>query len=178
MQMETTRIETADPARRLESILHALNGVPKAALQAVFGKGLGGRIWQQVRRPVRMRADAQSAPEPGVVSNEEIVAGMLSYVTCRAAETLGRNRRSARAIALRLVYLDGLARVQRSTLPRTTSDAQQLYAAAMSLYQRAESRGGAVMAVNLTLSTVQREPVNEHSGWLKNPLVTAVATQS
>src|SRR6266436_4535789 len=43
-------IAPAENARK-DRIVRELNGVPKGALRTVFGKVLGRRIWEQVRRP-------------------------------------------------------------------------------------------------------------------------------
>jgi hypothetical protein len=137
-----------------DGLLDELGGVPRPALQTVFGKELGRRIWENARR-------AGSA-----VADEEIVGGMIAYVTRRAGEALRANGRQAKAIRLRLEYVDGVATLHRVRLARATSDAAELLDAATELLGRAETRGAAVASVKLNVTSVYEEVVSERAGGL------------
>jgi hypothetical protein len=168
--IEIAAIGPVSPARPGCSLLGELRRVAKPALQAVFGKGLGRRIWQQARRPVgssESKTAAESSPEGPArvvdVTDGEIVGGMIGYVSRCAAETLTRNRRQAKAIGLRLVYMDGTTTVARTCLVRPTSDAEELHVAAMALFGEKEARGVGVASVDLRVRTVQTASVRERS---------------
>jgi nucleotidyltransferase/DNA polymerase involved in DNA repair len=162
------------------SLLKEFRGVPKTALQTVFGNGLGGRIWQQARHGsglAELPAGAKtSSPEPTTVSDGEIVAGMIAYVSRRAGEALIRNRQQAREIGLKLVYTDGRVSAGRSRLLQGTSDPQQLYAAAMTLFRKAETDGVPVATVKLSVSTCRTEAALARPEGLNCALAAAVAT--
>jgi hypothetical protein len=163
------------------SLLREFYGVPKAALQTVFGKGLGGRIWLQARHGLGSRTDLPTvakiaSAEAATVSDGEIVAGMIAYVSRRAGEALVRNRRQAREIGLRLIYTDGRVSASRSRLLQATSDPQQLQTAAMTLFRRLQARGIAVAAVELGVSSCQTEAVLARPDGLDCVLAAAVAT--
>jgi nucleotidyltransferase/DNA polymerase involved in DNA repair len=184
--MKACMVETADPLRPADRLVGELRGVPKPVLQTVFGKGLGRRIWQQARRSAGAGRQSQTAPggnaeartAPTVVTNGEIVGGMIEYVSRRAGETLSKNQRQAQAIGLSLVYADGVSKVERMRLARPTSDAQELSAAAMALFRRAEARGVTVASVDLTVTSVQTEVVTERAGGLDGAIVSAVAARA
>jgi len=139
-----------------------LGGVPRPALQTVFGKALGRRIWERARQ----------LAGSGVV-DEEIVGGMIEYVSRRGGEALRKNGRQARAIGLRLEYADGVATLHRMRLTRPTSDAGEFLAAGMELLGRAEARGVAVESVDLKVTSVRAEAVTERTGGLVFAMVSA-----
>jgi impB/mucB/samB family C-terminal domain len=142
-----------------------LSGVPRPVLQTVFGKELGRRIWAQGRRSAAAG-----------VANEEVIGGMIEYVSRRAGEALRKNGRQARAIGLRLEYADGVATLHRMRLARPTSGAGELLAAGMELFGRAEARGGAVESVDLKVTSVQAEVVTERAGGLDFAMMSAAAS--
>jgi hypothetical protein len=185
-----------------------LSGVPKPALQTVFGKTLGQRIWRQSRsggmqaaleastakaaasrrtpRYARlgsglrrclewMRSDAGTAAN---VTDTEIVAGMIEYLASQAGEALGQQVRQAKAIGLRIVYADGVSRMERTRLARPTNRGPELRAAATALLARSEQRGVAVESVNLTATSVQVERVTERSEGLEHAMAGAVAARA
>jgi hypothetical protein len=137
-----------------DGLVDDLGGVPRPALQTVFGKELGRRIWENARR-------AGSA-----VPDEEIVGGMIAYVTRRAGEALRANGRQAKAIGLRVEYADGVANLHRVRLARPTSDGVELREAALELFGRAEARGATVVSVKLNVTSVHAEVVSERAGGL------------
>src|ERR1700690_121371 len=129
-------LDLATVAKHGRGMVGELSGVPRPALQTVFGKDLGRRIWAQ-GRPTTAAG----------IADEEIIGGMIEYVSRRAGEALRRNGRQARAIGLGLEYADGVATLHRMRLARPTSDAGELLAAAMELFGQAEARGVAVKSL-------------------------------
>ena len=146
---------------RRDGLLDELAGVPRPALQTVFGKDLGRRVWENARR-------AGSA-----VADEEIVGGMIAHMSRRAGETLRANGRKAKAIGLRLVYADGVAMLRRMRLARPTSDAGELLAAGMELLGQAETRCAAVASVKLKVTSVHAEAVTEGAAGLGFAMASA-----
>jgi hypothetical protein len=139
-----------------------LVGVPKPALQTVFGEDLGRRIWERARHS-----------SGGDVGDAEILGGMIEYVSRRAGEALRRNARQAKAIGLRLEYADGVATLNRMRLARPTSDAGELLAGVMELLRLVEPRGVAVASVDLKVTSVQTEVVTERAGGLGYAMMSA-----
>ena len=146
---------------RRDGLLDELAGVPRPALQTVFGKDLGRRVWENARQ-------AGSA-----VADEEVVGGMIAYVSRKAGETLRANGRKAKAIGLRLVYADGVAMLRRMRLARPTSDAGELLAAGMELLGQAEMRYAAVASVKLKVTSVHAEAVTEGAAGLGFAMASA-----
>jgi nucleotidyltransferase/DNA polymerase involved in DNA repair len=166
--METHVAGEGRSASSGERMVRELQGVPKTALQTVFGKALGQRIWLQARRTPPL--PAETAPVSGAgphltpfgPSDGEIVQGMIGYLSRRAGETLRLEQRQAKTIGLRLVYADGAARMYRLRLARPSSDAREIAAAASELFQRCERRADAPLeSIDLTASSVQAEAVRD-----------------
>jgi nucleotidyltransferase/DNA polymerase involved in DNA repair len=176
-------VESAGPAKRGDGMVDDLRGVPKPMLQTVFGRMLGRRIWEQARRhgiasqPARRGADLTPG-SANAVDDAEIVSGMIEYVSRRAAETLGRNGRQAKAIGLRIVYVGGVSRLDRMRLARPTNEEQELSAAAMELFRKSEARGVAVEAVHLTATSIQAERVTEPAAGLDYAMARAVGARA
>jgi len=139
--------------RRRDSMVDELGGVPRQALETVLGKDLGRRIWESSRH---FAGDE--------VPDEDIVGGMIEYVTRRAGEALRASWRQAKAIGLRVEYTDGVATLYRMRLARPTSDAAELLEATMELFGRAEARSVAVASVKLNVTSVHAEAVTEGAG--------------
>ena len=178
-------VESAGPAGRGAAMVVDLRGVPRPMLQTVFGRLLGRRIWEQARQPADHRLGSQMAREgrstplsTNAVSDAEIVGGMTEYVSRRAAETLDKSGRQAKAIGLRIVYVDGVSRIDRMRLARPTNQEQQLSAAAMELFRRSEARDVAVEAVHLTVTSVQAERVTEPMTGLDYAMTSAVGARA
>ncbi len=146
-----------------DGLVSELGGVPRSALQTVFGNGLGRRIWE----------DARGAGNG--VADEEIVGGMIAYVTRRAGEALQANGREAKAIGLRVEYADGVVILRRMRLARPTADAAELFQAAMELLGRAEARCTAVASMRLNLTSAHAEVASERAGALGFALANAAA---
>ena len=185
-----------------------LSGVPRPVLQTVFGTGLGRRIWQQShgcdtkpepvasigkvaasrRTPKSMRVRLRQCLDwllrsgatvaAGPVADAEIVAGMIEYLALRAGETLRQQGRQAEAIGLRMVYADGVSRIERMRLARPTRERQELSAAAISLFGRSEGRGVAVELVDLTVTSVAAECVTQRTDRFEHAMASAVGARA
>ena len=154
-----------------------LRGVPKPVLRTVFGKALGSRIWgQQRQRAAENHEDKQDEVTP--VSDSEIVAGMIEYVSRRAGETLRERGRRAKAIGLRIVDADGVSRMERTRLAWPTNDVREISAAAMALFDRSKERRAIVEAVDLTVTSVQAERVTDREDVLAHVMASAAAAQA
>jgi hypothetical protein len=156
-----------------KSMLAELHGVPKGALQTVFGRALGRRIWLEGRRsspPAQAarteEADAGQHPTPFGPTDTEIVHGMIGYLSRRAGEELRQERRQAKTVGLRLVYGGG-ARMHRLRLAKPTSDEQEIAAATLELFRRAGLPSGvALESVDLTATSIEAESVRDEAAAL------------
>lgn len=150
-----------------DRLLNDLDGVPKAALRTVFGKAMGRRIWERVRR------SNESARQPGAGSSREVtsdplaaeltdadlILAMIESVGRRAAETLSLHKRQAKAIGLMLTYADGVVTSESVRLAGPSADAGEICGAAVGLFRCCKAREAALVSVNLTTSTLQAEAV-------------------
>jgi impB/mucB/samB family C-terminal domain len=163
------------------TMLSRLRGVPKAALEAVFGRSLGARIWAESRMPISHEAERQALGrtavqnDPGQVCNQEIVIGMIGYVAKQAAVTLRDCGRRAKEIGLQLTYEDGAVILQRSNLFAATSDETRLADAAKQLLRKSGLRSVNVESVDLRLTSVEAEVATEPAGALKFAMYGAQA---
>jgi hypothetical protein len=139
---------------RRDGMVDELGGVPRPALQSMFGRELGRRIWERAHFA------------RGGVADEEILGGMIEHVSRRAGEALAKNGRQAKGIGLRLAYADGAATVHRMPLARATSDPGELLAAALELFARAEVRDVLVESVDLKVTSVRTDAAIERAGGL------------
>jgi len=148
-----------------DRMLKDLDGVPKAALRTMFGKVMGRRIWEQVRRsnqPTR-RADAANStraasnPAGSEVTDADLVVAMIESVSRRAGETLRVHEREAKAIGLMLTYADGAVTSESARLAPPSADAGEISAAAIALFRSCRPREAALVSINLTTSTLQTE---------------------
>jgi hypothetical protein len=141
-------------------IAHELLGVPRPALQAVFGHALGRRIWEQGRvqaaagvlRPVNQIADA------------EIAARMVEYVSRQAADTLRGRGRQAKAIRLTVAYADRESRQVRTRLARPTDEGDEIAECAGALLRRLPVHGA--LSVDLRVTSVEVVTTQERANGL------------
>ena len=146
-----------------------LRDVPRPALQTVFGKVLGSRIWEQTRA----QAAPSVSPTTNQVADAEISAGMLEYVCKQAAGTLHARGRQAKAIELTVTYTDGESRLVRTRLARPTEEENELAEAATKLLSRLSSNG--TRSIDLKVATVELAAVPERAYGLPRTLVSASA---
>lgn len=123
-----------------------LRGVPRAALQTVFGKELGRRIWEHARA----EGVPTGTPPANRIPDAEISTGMVEYVSKQAAETLRERSRQAKAIALTVTYADGESRLVQTRLPRPTNEGDKIAEAATKLLGRLPTNGAQSIDLRVT----------------------------
>src|SRR5580658_10494453 len=93
-------------ARPVRDGLHEeLRDVPRPALQTIFGKSLGHRIWQQARA----KAASAGTSHLDRVADGEISAGMVVYLSRQTSEALIESGRQAKSLSMTITYTDGEA---------------------------------------------------------------------
>jgi hypothetical protein len=150
-----------------DRMLKDLDGVPKVALRTAFGKVMGRRIWEQVRRSNEPARRAETATGTKAIwrgvaaefSDADLVLAMIESVSRRAAETLSTHKRQAKAIGLVLTYVDGAVTSETARLARPSADAVEISAAAIALFRSSQAREAALVSINLTTLTLQAEAV-------------------
>lgn len=150
-----------------DRLLNDLAGVPKATLRTVFGKAMGRRIWERVRRSnesarqpgAGSSREATSDPLAAELTNTDVILAMIESVGRRAAETLSLHKRQAKAIGLMLTYADGVVTSESVRLARPSADAGEICGAAVGLFRCCKAREAALVSVNLTTPTLQAEAV-------------------
>jgi len=173
-------IHGEDKAHPALDLAGELGGVPKPVLRTVFGKQLGGRIWELIRQPrvPRTRRESPGSAEPVCASapvrempcsgcskkmasdpvNGEILRGMIEYLSHRAADTLERNRRLARSVTLTLCYNDGSRQIGTSWLARPTNASAEICEAVGRLFCDLPASLASLAAINLTAGSVEAQP--------------------
>jgi hypothetical protein len=149
-----------------DRLLKDLDGVPKAALRTAFGKLMGRRIWERVRRsnesarqPGAGRSRDMSDPLAAELTDADLILAMIESVGRRAGETLSLHKRQAKAIGLMLTYGDGVVTSESVRLARPSADAGEICGAAVGLFRCCKPREAALVSVNLTTSTLRAEAV-------------------
>lgn len=129
-----------------------LRGVPKAALQSVFGKLVGQRIWHQAR-PVPVTAASTPEARPKV-ADAEITAGLVEYVSQQAADTLRQRCRQAKEITLTATYEDGRSTSTRVSLARPAHNAAEIAAAAKQALRQLPARSTTMKSMALAVTAI------------------------
>lgn len=146
-------IRVARPVGDGYRMAEELRGVPVGALQRVFGRELGRRIWQQGC------ADSRADSGGKRVSDAEIAFGMVGYLCEQAASTLRKRQRIASGVTLTVLYADGGTRAAQGRLHRPTEMASDIEALARQLLDEIPRDG--VRSVNLKVSSVELAVVRE-----------------
>ncbi len=128
-----------------------LRGVPKPALQTIFGKSVGNRIWQQSRT----ECPSTGTPPAGPVADGEISAGMVAYVSKQAARALHGSGRQANGLSVTITYADGEARLARTPLARPTNAGDEIAEAAIDLLRQVPVRGVALASIRLAMTGIE-----------------------
>jgi impB/mucB/samB family C-terminal domain len=126
----------------------ALLGVPRPALQTIFGKSMGRRLWDQARSKVGTR------PTDAVLDSE-VSAGMIAYASQQAADTLRRAGRQAKGLAVTILYTDGETKRARARLARSTNAADKISGAAIGLLRQIPLHDAPIAAIRLSTTTVE-----------------------
>jgi hypothetical protein len=150
----TWAISFARPSTFGRRTAETLHGVPRLALQTIFGNHMDRRIWDRARSKV---AHAAAVPAH-TVTDAEISAGMVEYLSKQAADALGEARRQATALRLTVTWAQGETHVARMHLSKPTSEAAAIADGATRLLSRFPTY--AVQSVNLALSTVDAPAIN------------------
>jgi hypothetical protein len=124
-----------------------------AALQAIFGKCLGHRIWRQAR----LKTPTPRAPIDRV-ADSEIAAGMVAYLSRRAAEALLQFGGQATSLTVTISYVDGEARQSRVRLTSPTNQGDDIAKAAIAILHKLPPRDAAPASIRLAMSSVECDP--------------------
>ena len=154
-------------------------GVPRPALEAVFGRSLGRRIWEHNRggmlrkeEPAPGTADSLATASHSEIRAQEILQGLIRHLSQRAAETLRQNRRKAQRLTLELTYTDGMASVERMHLGVPTDDSLELIAAGEQLILKM-ALDRTVQSISLHVSSVAAESLRQVPQHIESTPVTA-----
>jgi len=145
-----------------------LRGVPASALQRVFGRTLGRRIWRQ---ELSSAADVPVELGAGRVRDAEIALGMVAYLCKQAVSTLRERQRLANGMTLTVLYADGESKVAQGRLPRLTNALREIDVMVRQLLDDMPRDG--VRSVNLRISSVEVAVARERA--TKASLSTASA---
>lgn len=162
-----------------EEMVGKFVGVPRPALEAVFGRTLGRRIWEHNRR-VRPRkgeappgaAETLAAASDAVITGAEISHRLIKHLSQRAADTLRQNGRKARRVTLELTYGSGTSRVERMHLRAPTDDPQELIAAAEVLILKMPL-DTVVESLSVRVSSVAARPLRHEPECVESTVVSA-----
>jgi hypothetical protein len=158
------------PGGHRHRMIDDLRGVPKPALQTVFGRMLGRRIWSQRGGEGSKGSANVEVPVP----NAEISAGMVQYLGRQAAEALRRHGRLAKAIGLTITFAGSESILSRTHFPRPTDDVGEITEAATKLLlNQLPARTTSVSSVKLTVTSVETVPLREGENHLGHPMLEA-----
>jgi hypothetical protein len=144
-------LRVARPVTDTLPLAEELQGVPKPALQIIFGKSLGQRIWQQART----KCPSAGTPPLGPVADREISAGLVAYVSRQAARALHGSGRQANGLSMTITYADGEERLARTPLARPTNAGDEIAEVAMDLLRKMPVRGVALVSIRLTMTAIK-----------------------
>jgi hypothetical protein len=147
--------------------------VPKLALQTIFGKSIGRRIWNQARSKAA-QGDASSAD---AITDAEVSSGMVQYLSKQAADALREAERQAKGLALTITYAGGKATLARAHFARCTNVADEIAGAAIKLLRELGTRDSAIASIGLSMTdveTVAGRGAANHLGYAR-PQATARA---
>jgi impB/mucB/samB family protein len=159
------------PGAHRHCMINDLRGVPKPALQTVFGRMLGRRIWSQRGGEGSKGTANVEVPVP----NAEISAGMVQYLGRQAAEALRQHGRLAKAIGLTITFAGGESMLSRTRFPLPTDDVGEITEAATKLLlNQLPTRATSVASVKLTVTSVETVPIRERENHLGHSMLEAV----
>ncbi|MGC1907211.1 MAG: hypothetical protein WA715_25530 [Candidatus Acidiferrum sp.] len=143
-------IRVARPVGNGFRMAEELRGVPASALQSVFGRALGRRIWRQ---ELSSAADVPVELGAGRVSDAEIALGMVGYLCKQAVSTLRERQRLANGVTLTVLYTDGESKVAQGRLPRLTDALREIDVMVRRLLDQMPRDG--VRSIHLRISGVE-----------------------
>ena len=152
-------------AERGVSTIGQLRLLPKPVLMAAFGDAIGEQIWECCRGLDGREVLPPSAPksisrettiERGTMDTE-FLGSLLEYLTERVGRTLREHGNQARAIGLRLCYVDHYSAQQTLRLARPTNDERELLVAAKDLLAKLYARRVAVRLVGVSITDLDSD---------------------
>ncbi len=157
------RAHSATLAERGIETIGQLRQVPLMALEAAFGKVIGGQLWERARgrdarevhAPVEPKSISRETTIEGGTIDLEFLAGLLEYLAERIGTTLRSYNRQARTIALRLRYTDAYSAARAERLAVPTNDEKLLLAAAQEIFRTLFTRRVAVRFVGLSVTNLE-----------------------
>jgi DNA polymerase-4 len=157
------RAHAATLAERGIETIGQLRQVPLMALEAAFGKVIGGQLWERARgrdarevhAPVEPKSISRETTIEGGTIDLEFLDGLLEYLAERIGTTLRSYGRQARTIALRLRYTDFYSAMRAERLAVPTNDEKLLLAAAQEIFRTLFTRRVAVRFVGLSVTNLE-----------------------
>ena len=152
-------------AERGITTIGELRLVPRAALEAAFGEVLGGQIWERARgldgREVMMPSTPKSVSRETTIEggtiDTEFLGGLIEYLSERIARALREYGRQARAIGLRIRYVDHFSAHQTARITRPSNDERELLAEAKELFAELFTRRVAVRQVGVKVTSLEAD---------------------
>lgn len=149
-------------AQRGVSTIGQLRLLPKPVLRAAFGDAVGDQIWErsrgldgrEVRPPSARKSVSRETTIEGGTMDSELLDSLLEYVSARVVRTLREHGHQARAIGLRLLYVDHYSAQQTLRLARPTNDERELLVAAKDLLAKLFARRVAVRLVGVSVTNL------------------------
>jgi DNA polymerase IV len=176
-------IDANDLRKRGVSSIGELRRVPLAALQATYGDAAGRKVWEisrgRDRGYVPPKAGSESFSREAVIDCGTTDAKYLSLLTeylCKRIRCALRDAsRRARAIAVRIRYVDQFAASQSLRIQPTSCDDRELFMAARALLQGVFTRQVAVQSLKVFAETFPSPGTGDSSFHSSPPAVAASA---
>jgi len=146
-----------------------LRQVPRAALEATFGEGIGGQIWQRARgldgregvMPSTLQLVSRETAIEGGTTDTEVLGGLIEYLSERIGSTLREYGRQARTIGLQIRYADQFSARQTVRLTRLSNDARELRAEAKELFAQLFTRHVAVQTLGVNVTNLETDGMQD-----------------
>ena len=134
-----------------------LRQVPMPALRTVFGEAIGKQIWERARgldgEDLLHRSCSDCVSREATIAggglDKELLAGLLRYLSKRVGSALCGNRRYARAVGVRVRYVDHFS-VYEAVRIRAASDEREILEAIGSLFAQLCTRRVPVRLIGVT----------------------------
>jgi len=152
-------------AERGIATIGQLRQIPRAALEAAFGKIIGQQIWERARgldgREVLLPATPKSISRETTIEggtiDTEFLGGLIEYLSERVGSTLREYGKQVRTIGLRIRYVDHFSAHQTMRLLKPTNDERELLAAAKELFTKLFTRRVAVRLVGISVTNLEAD---------------------
>jgi DNA polymerase-4 len=152
-------------AERGVSTIGQLRLLPKPVLMVAFGDAIGEQIWErsrgldgrQVRPPSAPKSISRETTIERGTMDTEFLGNLLEYLSERVGRTLREHGHQARAIGLRLRYVDHYCAHQTLRLARPTNDERELLVAAKDLLAKLFARRVSVRLVGVSITNLDSD---------------------